>query len=89
MTGVSAYERVLVASPAFLDRGWLPPESDCAELADLRVGHERLLDACADALRELSEARRAVETAGEARSDALREAFLAGESPDTVELMSG
>jgi hypothetical protein len=86
VSGVSAYERVLVASPAFLDRGWLPPENDCAELADLRKDHQRLLDACGDALSQVHEAKYAVETAGGMRSDALRDAILAGESPSSVEL---
>jgi hypothetical protein len=69
-----------------LDRGWLPPEADCAELADLRADHERLLGACADAARQLREAKGAVEQAGAARSDALRDAFLAGTSPASIEL---
>jgi hypothetical protein len=86
VSGVSAYERVLVASPAFLDRGWLPPETDCVELADLRASHERVLDACTDALRQLSEAKRVVESAGAARTDALRDAILAGRSPASVDL---
>lgn len=84
--GSTAYERLVVASQAFLDPGWLPPEEDCPELADLREQHERLLAACDEALAELGEATRAVEQARGQRADALRDAFLSGSGPESVTL---
>jgi hypothetical protein len=81
-----AYERLVVASQAFLDAGWLPPAADCPELANLRAEHERLLEACRAALAQLGEARQAADDAAEARVTALREAFVAGSDPKTVKL---
>jgi hypothetical protein len=81
-----AYERILVANRACLDRGWLPPAAECPELAELRAKHERLLDACDEALAKVSTAREAVDRGRAARSDALRKAILEGRSPASIKL---
>jgi hypothetical protein len=73
-----------VASPAFLDPGWLPPEGECPELADLRQEHTRLLKACADALDQVAEARQDLEQAKLARQSILRKAIASGERPEQI-----
>lgn len=86
MERTGAYERVLVASAAFLDRGWFPPAADCEELADLHEEHERLLDSCAEALNRVGNARVNFERVGQDRSQALRTAIAEGKSPAHVKL---
>jgi hypothetical protein len=86
MQAAGAYERVVMRSPAFVDRGWLPPADDCAELADLRAEHERLLDVVADALAKVRKAREEIDGADEKRAVALRDAIAAGKSPASVVL---
>src|SRR2546423_1450616 len=51
-TTTSGRERQLLLEnyPALMLREWLPPEEEWPELRELRAEHERLLDACDEAL---------------------------------------
>jgi len=75
-----AYERVLIASQAFLDPGWLPPPEDCEPLADLRAEHVRLLASVREARAELSGLRQEQDAANAERAAALHNAYLNGPS---------
>jgi hypothetical protein len=77
MQGIRSW-RFLEDNPAVCDPGWLPPEEDCGELADLRPEHHRLLAARADALNTLGEVRRQHREQQEARGQALTDALLTG-----------
>ena len=56
MAAIGAYERLVRdAGSTFFDREWLPPEEECAELAQLRIEHLRLLDGYEAARKELAE----------------------------------
>jgi hypothetical protein len=81
---VNSYERLLSASAVYVSDGWLPPEETCEALADLKAEHLRLLDATRSALQELADARRSVDVAAEARSEALQAAILAGRDAASV-----
>src|SRR5215831_12579267 len=76
--GGTVYERILVASPAFVDPGWLPPAADCEELADLREEHERLLGICTKALGRIAGEKSKYEHAVAERGEALRRAIAEG-----------
>jgi hypothetical protein len=74
----NAYERLMVASPAYLDVDWLPPEDVSDLLRDLRSEHVRLVGAMRQALVALGEAQQRVAAAEEGQMDAKRNAFLNG-----------
>jgi hypothetical protein len=86
----SAHERIISRDQArgrtFLSPGWLPPEAECPELADLRAEHLRLLSAVDQALTKLSAMRVAAESAESRRSDAVREAIRAGKDASRVKV---
>jgi hypothetical protein len=73
-------------NPAVSDRGWFPPAEDCAELADLREQHQRLLDSFAEALQSAGELRRLAEANEASRSEVLLGAILSGSSADEAAL---
>jgi hypothetical protein len=76
--------RFLEDEPAVTNPGWIPPEGDCPELADLRAEHQRLLNGFAEANQALFQLRQQAEADAVKRSDALRAAILAGGDPKTA-----
>lgn len=66
-------------NPAVSYPGWFPPKDECAELADLRAEHLRLLAARGEAYSELADLRRQQEREADEHGRALTAALLAGE----------
>jgi hypothetical protein len=84
--GTGTYQRILIASPVFLDPGWLPTAADCEELADLREEHERLVEAVRKARSRIAAERKKIESTEVSKHEALRRAIANGENPSQVKL---
>ena len=69
----------LFKNPAVVDPGWLPPQDEVPELADLRADHDRLLAARADAGQTAFALRQRREQELEAQRAAREQALLDGE----------
>ena len=86
----NGYTRLLTADQArgrvYVEPGWLPADADCPELAGLRDEHERLLAVVGEKLHALNALTRAVRDAEAKRSDAVRDAILAGDDPASIEI---
>ena len=86
----SAYVRLLAADQSrgstYVNEGWLPPEAECPELADLRTEHLRLLGVVHETHAKLAELRREQKSAEDRRAAAVREAILAGKDPAKVKV---
>jgi multidrug efflux pump subunit AcrA (membrane-fusion protein) len=70
----------LFRNPAVADPGWLPPQDEVPELADLRADHERLLAARSEASRAAFALRQRREQEVEAQRAARQQALLDGEA---------
>jgi hypothetical protein len=83
--GLTAYERLITASAAYVDPGWLPPEDECPALAHLRRDHVRLLGTVQEKLAAQGDLHREQEEALRAREATLHAAFLTGDTPSLAE----
>ena len=85
-----SYERLLAADQsrggAYVDPGWLPPESECAELAELRSQHLRLLGVVNDAGAKLNALHDEAKSVEARKAEATRDAILAGDDPAKVKV---